>query len=185
MKGAVASQHSAQAEHVVREVMGKMRVRIALLIVLLTMIIVGLTALNAYQISAASQDRSVVTTTNLIRLVERQVYDTLSKIDVALQTTQANKGIGIDYGSRTTSPQLVSAIAGSPDGGSYIAVTALDGIERVNAYMKVATYPMKPLAQAFFRPGRAHILPPCAGNKALASIDPDPDHCQINQQPEI
>jgi len=41
------------------------------------------------------------------------------------------------------------------------------------------------LAQAFFRPGRARILPPCAGNKALASIDPDPDHCQINQQPEI
>ena len=289
MKGAVASQQSAQAEHVVREVMGKMRVRIALLIVLLTMIIVGLTALNAYQISAASQDRSVVTTTNLISLVERQVYDTLSKIDVALQTaaieldrelestdhqtqarisdflkrqqallpevdsyraadehgnvrygegvptdetvsiasrdyfnylkensnakvivfgpihaqiskqwslgiartlrdeegvfrgvvvalvpvevfqrklnmlslgeagavtirmadmalvaraTQSNKGIGIAYGSRTTSPQLVSAIAGSPDGGSYIAVTALDGIERVNAYMKVAAYPM-------------------------------------------
>lgn len=253
------------------------------------MLIGGLTAINAYQIRAAARERAVVTTLNLIRLVERQVFETMSKVDIALQTavieidrelendsplagariseflerqhallpevngyratdangelrfgrlppsgetfniadreyfrylkanpnaevavsgpilasvsrawsiaiarplrdkqgqfrgvvvatisvsefhkklqivnlgntgaatlrmsdmalvaraTNASRTTEIEYGSTVTSQQLRRAIAESPAEGNYIAVTALDGIERVNAYMKVTNYPM-------------------------------------------
>ena len=266
-----------------------MRTRFILIVAALAILIIGLTSLNAYQIRAASQERSAVTTLNLIGLVERQVYDTLSKVDVALQTaaieidrelardgaqaqtrisefltrqhallpeaiayravdengnvrygeglpvgetvnladrayfkylkenadaklvvfgpvytqiskqwsiliartlrnkqgrfqgaviatipieefqhklnllnlgesgaatlrmsdmaliaraTPLNKGHGIDYGSKQTSAALTRAIAENPEQGSYIAVTALDGVERINAYRKVSNYPM-------------------------------------------
>lgn len=266
-----------------------MRTRFVLIVAALAILIIGLTSLNAYQIRAASQERSAVTTLNLIGLVERQVYDTLSKVDMALQTavieidrelagdgahsrtriseflkrqhallpeligyravdengdvrygeglpvgetvnladrpyfkylkenadaklavfgpihaqlskqwsilivralrdeqgrfqgavlatipivefqkklnllnlgesgaatlrmadmaliaraTPLNKGHGIDYGSKQTSAALKRAIAENPEQGSYIAVTALDGIERINAYRKVSNYPM-------------------------------------------
>ena len=266
-----------------------MRVRFAIVATALVVLIVGLTSLNAYQIKVASQERSAVTTLNLIRLVERQVYDTLSKVDIAMQTaaieidrdlarndpqsaerisdfltrqhalvpeaagyravdeagnvkygeglrademvnladreyfkylkenpdaqvsvfgpifaqiskrwsiviaralrdgqgrfrgaivatipieefqkklnllnlgesgaatlrmadmalvaraTPSNKGAAIDPGSRQVSAQLSEAINDYPLQGSYIAATALDGIERVNAYMKVSNYPM-------------------------------------------
>ena len=266
-----------------------MRVRFAIVVAVLTLLIAGLTSLNTYQIKAASEERAIVTTQNLVRLVERQVYDTLSKVDIAMQTaaieidrdlasddpqalariskllerqhtlipeavgyrvldeagnvkygeglpadsvvnvadrayfkylredpdaqvsvagpiytqiskrwsvgiaralrdrkgrfrgvliatipveefqknlallnlgesgaatlrmadmaliaraTQVNPHEAIVPGSRQVSPQLKQAINDDPLQGSYVAVTALDGIERVNAYMKVANYPM-------------------------------------------
>ena len=266
-----------------------MRVRFAIFATALALLIIGLTSLNAYQIKAAAQERSAVTTLNLIRLVERQVYDTMSKVDIAMQTaaieidrdlasddpesvehiseflkrqhalvpeaigyralddagnvkygegldadevvnlaereyfkhlkenpdakvvvfgpivaqiskqwsvgiaralrdgqghfrgaivatipieefqkklslvnlgesgaatlrmadmalvaraTSSNKGVAIEPGSRQISSQLEHAISDYPLQGSYIAATAIDGIERVNAYMKVSNYPM-------------------------------------------
>lgn len=265
------------------------RARFALMVTMLGLLIVGLTGLNAYQIRSAAQERAAVTTNNLITLVERQVYDTLRTVDLALQgaaleidrqlsgdgdqaeariaefltrqrellpevmgvraidahgnlrfeegraagefvnvadrdyfqflknnadakvvvfgplqsrvsqrwaigiaralrddsgqfrgavaatlsvdefqehlnllslgnfgaatlrmadmslvarATPSGKGTGIDYGSRITSTQLKNAISENPERGSYTAATALDGIERINAYMKVANYPM-------------------------------------------
>jgi PAS domain S-box-containing protein len=45
-------------------------------------------------------------------------------------------------GTRSTSPQLVDALARAPQAGTYLAHTALDGIERANAYRRVAGTPM-------------------------------------------
>ncbi len=45
-------------------------------------------------------------------------------------------------GDKTVSPQLREAINRSPSMGDYIAVTRLDGIERSNAYRRVANYPL-------------------------------------------
>ncbi len=44
-------------------------------------------------------------------------------------------------GTREVSRQLRQAIEAHPDRGSYVAATAIDGIERYNAYRKLATYP--------------------------------------------
>jgi diguanylate cyclase (GGDEF)-like protein len=45
-------------------------------------------------------------------------------------------------GDKTVSPQLRETINRSPSMGGYIAVTRLDGIERSNAYRRVANYPL-------------------------------------------
>ncbi len=44
-------------------------------------------------------------------------------------------------GSRTTSAQLVEILKANPRAGEYTATTALDGIERVNAYRRLAAHP--------------------------------------------
>lgn len=44
-------------------------------------------------------------------------------------------------GSKEVSRQLSEAILTRPDGGEYIAVTKLDGIERSNAYRRLKDYP--------------------------------------------
>jgi signal transduction histidine kinase len=44
-------------------------------------------------------------------------------------------------GSRTTSAQLVAMLKANPQAGEYTATTALDGIERVNAYRRLAAHP--------------------------------------------
>jgi Signal transduction histidine kinase len=44
-------------------------------------------------------------------------------------------------GSRQVSQQLLDALKVSPDEGDYIAPTALDGIERINAYRRLQGYP--------------------------------------------
>ena len=69
---------------------------------------------------------------------------TLRMADMALvaRATSSNKGVAIEPGSRQISSQLEHAISDYPLQGSYIAATAIDGIERVNAYMKVSNYPM-------------------------------------------
>jgi diguanylate cyclase (GGDEF)-like protein/PAS domain S-box-containing protein len=48
---------------------------------------------------------------------------------------------GKDIGSRNVSTQLRQAIETNPVSGMYVAPTALDRIERVNAYQKIGPYP--------------------------------------------
>ncbi|MGE5471839.1 MAG: ATP-binding protein [Bacteroidota bacterium] len=45
-------------------------------------------------------------------------------------------------GSKDVSKQLRAAITVHPDAGDYIAPTAIDGIERSNAYRKIGRYPL-------------------------------------------
>jgi PAS domain S-box-containing protein len=45
-------------------------------------------------------------------------------------------------GSREVSAQLRSAVTATPDGGHYVAATAIDGIERSNSYLRVGDYPL-------------------------------------------
>lgn len=45
-------------------------------------------------------------------------------------------------GSKTVSTELRQVIEKQPKGGAYIAPTAIDGIERINAYRKVAEHPV-------------------------------------------
>ncbi len=44
-------------------------------------------------------------------------------------------------GSNNVSAELKAAVSDKPEGGDYLAATALDGIERTNAYRKVGNYP--------------------------------------------
>jgi signal transduction histidine kinase/DNA-binding response OmpR family regulator len=44
-------------------------------------------------------------------------------------------------GSRNVSPQLRQALQAAPEAGGYVAATALDGIERSNAYRRLQRYP--------------------------------------------
>lgn len=46
------------------------------------------------------------------------------------------------YGSRTTSAELREAMREQPEGGHFVAVTAIDGIARVNAFQRVAGAPL-------------------------------------------
>lgn len=45
-------------------------------------------------------------------------------------------------GSNNVSPQLAATIRAAPDEGNYVAPTALDGIERVNSYLRVGPLPL-------------------------------------------
>lgn len=45
-------------------------------------------------------------------------------------------------GTRATSGELIAALGSAPDAGTYIATTALDGVERANAYRRVPGLPM-------------------------------------------
>ena len=47
----------------------------------------------------------------------------------------------VGIGSTKVSPQLKEAIAANAEKGTYIAPTALDGIERANAYRRIGNYP--------------------------------------------
>lgn len=51
-----------------------------------------------------------------------------------------NSAMGI--GSMTVSPQLKEAIAANAELGTYVAPTALDGLERANAYRRIGNYPL-------------------------------------------
>jgi len=44
-------------------------------------------------------------------------------------------------GSKNVSAELKSAVEARPQSGDYVAVTALDGVERSNAYQRVGNYP--------------------------------------------
>ena len=45
-------------------------------------------------------------------------------------------------GSNNVSPQLLQALQRNPQDGHFVARTALDGVERVNAYFRVGTLPL-------------------------------------------
>lgn len=79
-----------------------------------------------------------------LSLANCRLSKSIRMADMALvaRATAASNGRGIEIGSRTTSSQLTAAIASDPERGSYVATTAIDGIERHNAYMRVANYPM-------------------------------------------
>jgi diguanylate cyclase (GGDEF)-like protein/PAS domain S-box-containing protein len=44
-------------------------------------------------------------------------------------------------GSRVVSEDLLAALAKAPEGGSYLAKTAMDGVERANTYRRIDKYP--------------------------------------------
>lgn len=48
-------------------------------------------------------------------------------------------------GTRSTSRELLAALAAAPEAGTYLAATALDGIERANAYRRVPGTPLRVL----------------------------------------
>ncbi len=66
----------------------------------------------------------------------------MTDMSLVARVAASNRSAVTDFGSRKVSEELLSAIARNPAAGHYIAVTALDQIERVNAYMLVAGYPM-------------------------------------------
>lgn len=54
----------------------------------------------------------------------------------------ASAGAPAEVGSRTVSGELAKALAERPQGGSYVARTAMDGVERANAYRRVGRHPL-------------------------------------------
>lgn len=54
----------------------------------------------------------------------------------------ARPGPPPETGSRSVSAELAQALASQPDGGRFIARTAIDGIERANAYRRVGATPL-------------------------------------------
>lgn len=67
---------------------------------------------------------------------------TLRMADMALVARASATRGPLPLGSRKVSAELQAAIAAHPEGGSYIAATAIDGIERINTYLRVADYPL-------------------------------------------
>lgn len=69
---------------------------------------------------------------------------TIRMADMALiaRTHPSGSGLDLDYGSRLTSPELIKEISERPESGSVYAKAAIDGVERLAAYKKVAQYPM-------------------------------------------
>ena len=65
-------------------------------------------------------------------------------------------------GSNNVSPQLVQAIRAAPGEGNFVARTALDGVERVNSYLRVGTLPLYVLVglatDDFLVPWRQEVL---------------------------
>ena len=64
---------------------------------------------------------------------------TLRATDLALVDRNPHNADAV--GSRNVSAQLRAIVEAHSDAGEYVAVTALDGIERSNAYRKLARYP--------------------------------------------
>jgi PAS domain S-box-containing protein len=58
----------------------------------------------------------------------------------------AGGGVLAEVGSRNVSPELRDALAEQPNGGTFVARTALDAIERANAYRRVGASPMLVIA---------------------------------------
>ncbi|MCP5284515.1 MAG: PAS domain S-box protein [Burkholderiaceae bacterium] len=67
--------------------------------------------------------------------------DDLSLVARHTDPPQPRSGLG----TRSTSSELLGALARSPESGTYLAATALDGIERANAYRRVPGAPMRVL----------------------------------------
>ncbi len=78
--------------------LGSTRWRIVLVVASLLVLIVGMSALNAYQIKSASTDRIILVTNNLIGPVERQVFEVLNRVDIALKAgaIEINQELNVD-----------------------------------------------------------------------------------------
>jgi len=93
-----------------------------------------------------------VTVEHFSRLLEgvdlgRQGAITVRGTGLGLVARRSADGAGpAEPGSSNVSPQLQRALAERPDAGRFVARTALDGIERVNAYRRVGATPMLVLA---------------------------------------
>ncbi len=57
-----------------------------------------------------------------------------------------NEGSQAGLGTASVSKPLTDALAANPKRGAFVARTALDGVERVSAYIEVPTYPLVVLA---------------------------------------
>ena len=78
----------------------------------------------------------------------------------------ANAGAPAEIGSTAVSAELARALVEKPNGGSYVARTAMDGIERANAYRRVGRHPLlvllliaTPADMAIPLPGRTGEVP--------------------------
>lgn len=69
---------------------------------------------------------------------------------------------GAPIGSSTVSAQLAQAVRASPRKGSFAATTALDQIERINAYRQIGNRPLLVVVgfetSAYFGPWRTHTI---------------------------
>jgi len=54
----------------------------------------------------------------------------------------ANSGAAAEIGSTAVSAELARALVEKPNAGSYVARTAMDGIERANAFRRVGRHPL-------------------------------------------
>jgi PAS domain S-box-containing protein len=64
-------------------------------------------------------------------------------------------------GSNQVSAELTRAVAANPQGGNYISATALDKIERINAFQRVGEYPLMVIVghgtETFMKPWRSQL----------------------------
>ncbi|RIX48879.1 MAG: PAS domain S-box protein [Rhodocyclales bacterium GT-UBC] len=73
-------------------------------------------------------------------------------------------------GTRLVSQQLAEAIASQPESGIYVAPTTLDGIERVNAYRRVGTYPLYVIAGISTEAWKAAVFQDAANVMAIGLV---------------
>jgi diguanylate cyclase (GGDEF)-like protein len=77
---------------------------------------------------------------------------------------------GTTVGSTNVSVQLREAILASRAGGSYVAATALDGIERINAYERVANTPYYVIVGVSSEQWRSEVREDDIGIASLAGL---------------
>lgn len=77
---------------------------------------------------------------------------------------------GSAVGTRNVSAQLREAILASPAAGSYVAATALDGIERINAYERVANAPYYVIVGVSSAQWRSEVREDDVGIASLAGL---------------
>jgi diguanylate cyclase (GGDEF)-like protein len=73
-------------------------------------------------------------------------------------------------GTANVSAQLREAILAAPAGGSYVAATALDGIERINAYERVASVPYYVIVGVSSAQWRSEVREDDIGIASLAGL---------------
>jgi PAS domain S-box-containing protein len=69
-----------------------------------------------------------------------------SSMQLVARSTRGAGPSSAAVGNSNVSPQLRKALLAHPDGGAYIAVAALDKVERINAFMRVSNRPLYVIA---------------------------------------
>ncbi|MGY4829112.1 diguanylate cyclase domain-containing protein [Sphaerotilaceae bacterium SBD11-9] len=81
---------------------------------------------------------------------------------VARYTPGQQAGSDPSIGTRHVSPELKAALAGDPVKGFYVSRTAIDGLERGNAYHQVDGYPLHVIVglstEDFYRPWKREVI---------------------------